>query len=82
MFDEGAENGYFIKRGDGSVWQYDYWVRFLSFIEGALLKMVWLQQAGMAWVDFTNPEACTWYKSKLKELMDMGVDCFKVRITH
>lgn len=34
-------------------------------------------QPGMAIVDFTNPEACTWYQSKLEALMDMGVDCFK-----
>jgi alpha-D-xyloside xylohydrolase len=34
-------------------------------------------QAGMALVDFTNPDACAWYASKLKALMDMGVDCFK-----
>ena len=34
-------------------------------------------QPGMAIVDFTNPDACTWYSSKLKELMAMGVDCFK-----
>ena len=34
-------------------------------------------QAGMALVDFTNPDACAWYAGKLKALMDMGVDCFK-----
>ena len=34
-------------------------------------------QAGMALVDFTNPEACAWYAGKLKTLLDMGVDCFK-----
>lgn len=34
-------------------------------------------QPGMALVDFTNPAACEWYASKLEELMDMGVDCFK-----
>ena len=34
-------------------------------------------QAGMAIVDFTNPDACKWYQSKLKALLDMGVDCFK-----
>lgn len=34
-------------------------------------------QPGMAIVDFTNPEACKWYASKLKELIKMGVDCFK-----
>jgi len=34
-------------------------------------------QAGMGLVDFTNPEAVLWFKSKLKELVIMGVDCFK-----
>ncbi|KAH8822696.1 alpha-glucosidase II [Flagelloscypha sp. PMI_526] len=59
IFDEGVEGGYFIKKSDGSVWQYDAW------------------QAGMALVDFTNPEACKWYQSKLKTLIDLGVDSFK-----
>lgn len=36
-----------------------------------------LWQPGMAIVDFTNPEACKWYQSKLKALLDDGVDCFK-----
>lgn len=36
-----------------------------------------LWQPGMALVDFTNPDAVTWYQSKLKTLLDMGVDCFK-----
>ena len=58
------------------------------FAEGAergfLLKRrngdVWqwdLWQAGMALVDFTNPDACAWYADKLRALLDMGVDCFK-----
>jgi alpha-D-xyloside xylohydrolase len=34
-------------------------------------------QAGMALVDFTNPDAVAWFQSKLKALLDMGVDCFK-----
>ena len=34
-------------------------------------------QPGMAVVDFTNPDAVTWYQEKLKALLDMGVDCFK-----
>ncbi len=34
-------------------------------------------QPAMALVDFTNPAACEWYSGKLKELIDMGVDCFK-----
>ncbi|WP_077616728.1 alpha-xylosidase [Caenibacillus caldisaponilyticus] len=52
--------------------------------KGYLLKRpngdVWqwdLWQAGMGIVDFTNPEACKWYADKLRELLDMGVDCFK-----
>ncbi|MEO5888431.1 MAG: alpha-xylosidase [Anaerolineales bacterium] len=34
-------------------------------------------QAGMGIVDFTNPEACKWFQSKLRVLLDMGVDAFK-----
>lgn len=52
--------------------------------KGYLLKDkngdVWqwdMWQAGMALVDFTNPDACKWYQEKLKILLDMGVDCFK-----
>ena len=59
LFSEGAANGYFLKRTDGSVYQSDAW------------------QPGMAYVDFTNPQAVQWYQSKLQKLLDMGVDCFK-----
>ncbi len=58
-FREGLERGYFVKRTNGDVWQWDMW------------------QPGMALVDFTNPEACKWYKEHLYRLLDMGVDCFK-----
>ena len=34
-------------------------------------------QPGMAYVDFTNPTAVIWFKSKLSRLLEMGVDCFK-----
>ncbi|GAA2111685.1 alpha-xylosidase [Microlunatus panaciterrae] len=51
---------------------------------GYLLKTesgdVWqwdMWQAGMALVDFTNPEACGWFAGKLKVLLDQGVDTFK-----
>ncbi len=36
-----------------------------------------LWQAGMGVVDFTNPAAWTWYQSKLRGLLEDGVDCFK-----
>ncbi|MFJ9798705.1 alpha-xylosidase [Streptomyces sp. NPDC101145] len=36
-----------------------------------------LWQAGMALVDFTSPAARAWFQSKLKALLDQGVDCFK-----
>ncbi|CAJ2232949.1 alpha-xylosidase [Companilactobacillus paralimentarius] len=52
--------------------------------KGYLIKRqngdVWqwdLWQAGNGFIDFTNPAAKKWYQSKLKELLDMGVDCFK-----
>ncbi|MBC1293187.1 alpha-xylosidase [Listeria booriae] len=36
-----------------------------------------LWQGGQAIVDFTNPDACAWYRTKLSALIDMGVDSFK-----
>lgn len=59
LFLEGKEKGYFLKRANGDVWQWDMW------------------QPGLAIVDFTNPEALSWYQRKLEMLLDMGVDCFK-----
>jgi alpha-D-xyloside xylohydrolase len=34
-------------------------------------------QAGMAYVDFSNPEATRWFQERLRPLLAMGVDCFK-----
>jgi alpha-D-xyloside xylohydrolase len=34
-------------------------------------------QPGMGLVDFTNPKAVEWYQSKLRNLLEMGVDSFK-----
>jgi alpha-D-xyloside xylohydrolase len=52
--------------------------------KGYLIKRadgsVWqwdLWQPGMAIVDFTNPDACAWFQSKLQKLIDIGVDSFK-----
>lgn len=45
-----------------------------------------LWQPGLAIIDFTNPEACEWYRAKLRVLLDLGVDTFKTdfgeRIPH
>ncbi len=34
-------------------------------------------QAGMGLVDFTNPDATTWFQEQLRPLLAMGVDSFK-----
>jgi alpha-D-xyloside xylohydrolase len=34
-------------------------------------------QAGLSWVDFTNPAAVRWFVDQLRPLLRMGVDCFK-----
>jgi alpha-D-xyloside xylohydrolase len=49
---------------------------FLKKPDGAVWKTD-LWQAGMAVVDFTNPDAAAWYTDKLEALVDMGVDSFK-----
>ncbi len=49
---------------------------FLKRPDGSVYQIdAW--QPGMAFVDFTNPGAVAWYTSKLRALLDMGVDCFK-----
>ena len=64
LFDEGMEHGYLLKRPDGCGREASVWQ--------------WDRwQSGMGLVDFTNPEACRWYASKLRALVEMGVDTFK-----
>ncbi|NLK21244.1 MAG: alpha-xylosidase [Epulopiscium sp.] len=45
--------------------------------DGKGVRQLDLWQAGMGLVDFTNPEAYRWFQSKLKPLINMGVDAFK-----
>jgi len=59
LFEEGKREGYFLKRSNGDVWQWDHW------------------QSGMAFVDFTNPDACRWYADQLTRVLKQGVDAFK-----
>ena len=49
---------------------------FLKRADGSVYQIDgW--QPGMAFVDFTNPAAVAWYTSKLRALLEMGIDCFK-----
>lgn len=50
---------------------------FVMRADGKGPKQLDSWQPGMALVDFTNPDAVTWYTGKLRTLLDMGVDCFK-----
>ena len=61
LFAEGAAGGYLLQTPEGDVFQ-DGDTGF---------------QAGQGFVDFTNPAARDWYTSKLRALLDMGVDTFK-----
>lgn len=49
---------------------------FIKNLDGSVYQSdMW--QPGMAIVDFTNPEACDWFKGLLKKLFDMGVNNIK-----
>lgn len=49
---------------------------FIKNLDGSVFQSdMW--QPGMAIVDFTNPEACEWFKGLLKKLFDMGVNNIK-----
>ncbi|MEZ4298323.1 MAG: glycoside hydrolase family 31 protein [Polyangiaceae bacterium] len=55
----GVENGYFVKREDGSI-------ATTQFISGKLLTL--------ATIDLTNPDAFAWFQSLLKRSLDLGYD--------
>lgn len=60
--------------GNGTLWLY-------ANVDG---RDEW--QPGMAVVDFTNPDACTWYSVLVEKLLRTGVDTIKTdfgeRIPH
>lgn len=65
LFAEARDLGFLLRRNDGP---------------GGSAGSTWqwdLWQAGNAIVDFTNPGAVSWFQSKLRPLLEMGVDCFK-----
>ena len=62
MFKEGAEKGYLVKRADGRVYTADLWHSLLPY-------------CGI--VDFTNPDARSWYQDKVKGVLEEGADIMK-----
>ncbi len=52
------------------------------FVQMGFSKVRLKSSLGLAVVDITNPAAREWYATKLKALLDLGVDTFKVNIHH
>jgi alpha-D-xyloside xylohydrolase len=66
MYQEGAAEGYFLRRPDGSTYE----------------ALLWSQRSerGMGLcsiVDLTNPEAVAWFRRKHEALLAQGADSFK-----
>ena len=62
MYQEGKRKGYFVKNAAGEPYEADLW-------HGLLSPCVLL--------DFTNPEAAGWFKEKVKNVLEEGVDVLK-----
>jgi len=73
LYVEGAEKGYFLKQRDGSV--YDANLVYISPKKRGEYSEIVYAPGGI--VDFSNPEAAEWYKSKHRPLLEMGVAAFK-----
>jgi len=77
LYEEGKRNGYFIKKADGSV--YDYQIVIIPAERRTTEQTEYAEDfyaLGSA-VDFSNPAAVDWYKSLHRPLIEMGVATFK-----
>ena len=50
---------------------------FLMRADGKGIKQVDNWQPGLAVMDFSNPDARKWYAEKIKDLLNLGIDCIK-----
>lgn len=62
LFEEGRQKGCFVKNEDGEPYTVRVWAELLPPV---------------ALVDFTNPEAVTWWQSRHRPLLEQGVAVFK-----
>jgi alpha-D-xyloside xylohydrolase len=77
LYEEGKRNGYFIKKADGSV--YDYHIVIVPAERRTAEQTEYAEDfyaLGSA-VDFSNPAAVEWYKSLHRPLIEMGTATFK-----
>ena len=75
MYREGKENGYFIKRADGSVYDTELVIKAMRISEWKNMGERRYDLGGI--VDFSNPDAAKWYAEKHRPLLEMGVAVFK-----
>lgn len=74
MYREGAEKGYFITREDGTVYDSALVIKAMRGKRTEYGEQFY-DPGGI--VDFSNPDAAEWYKSKHRPLLEMGVAAFK-----